>query len=384
MSQSTRVVVRTLALVFATLVFLFLVPSLIGGLMVVLLVVAVTDYSSRRYRNAVRQFNSAVRAVCHHDGAISKVAMAFSRSGPLSGPCYEYARRLMMGEQAIEAAVRAQVPLMLQTAVAMQTPPQEATDAEATADRERQDDQQLVRRELAMVDTTMMPAYGQFIYLTATALVTCNVLAFVTIFIVPTFEVMFDEFGLELPFPQLFSTVPSLGILLLLVVVGAVIIPLLNRGHLLGIRMPRWVPTLPRLAERKAEILCGVADAVDAGWPMGRALALGHEISTRHVERRSLERAMRCIEQGADPVESLHRSGWIDASEAGWLAGASAPRTSQLLRTIADQNVRDARSNLRWMMAVFFPVLVVVLGLVVLAYAFGFFATMLQLIYGLS
>ena len=73
------------ALIFAFFGFLLLLPSLFGALMVVLLVFAVIDYSSRRYRNAVKTFNASVRAVCHHEGAVSKIALAFSKSGPLSG-----------------------------------------------------------------------------------------------------------------------------------------------------------------------------------------------------------------------------------------------------------------------------------------------------------
>lgn len=104
MSRRTRVVFWTFALIFLFFGFLLLLPSLFGALLAILLVFAVIDYSSRRYRNAVQTFNASMRAVCHHEGAINKVALAFSKSGPLSGPCYEYARRLMMGENPVDAA----------------------------------------------------------------------------------------------------------------------------------------------------------------------------------------------------------------------------------------------------------------------------------------
>jgi hypothetical protein len=113
-------------------------------------------------------------------------------------------------------------------------------------------------------------------------------------------------------------------------------------------------------------------------------LAVGHSISTRSLERRSLDQAMRMIEQGFDPVESIRATGWIDSREAAWLRGAPPQRAAELFRVIADQGIRDARSNLRWMMAIFFPVLVLLLGCAVLAYAFGFFATLTRLIHGLT
>jgi type II secretory pathway component PulF len=188
----------------------------------------------------------------------------------------------------------------------------------------------------------------------------------------------------ELPFRWLFSTAPAIWILFFLTFIAVVAVPLLNRGHLFGLRLPRWVPTMPRLAERKADVLHGLADGVEAGWPIGRALAVGHSIATRSLERRSLDYAMRLIEQGLDPVEAIRRSGWIEPEEASWLSGTSPKRMAELLRSIARQDVRDARANLRWLMAMLFPLLVVLLGLCVMAYAFGFFAIMSELINGIA
>jgi hypothetical protein len=377
MSRPTRIAIWTVGIIFALSSFLWLLPSLIGSLMAILLVFATLDYSSRQYRNAVRTFNSAVRAVCKHQGAIGKVAIAFSRSGPLSGPCYEYARRLMMGEDAIEAAAMARVPLQLRTAIALMSA--EPAEPNPGSDARR------AETELAMVDTTTMPVYGQFIYLTATAMVTCSVLGFMGAFIVPTMEMMATEFNAsENHFRWLMSTAPAIWILFILGLVAMIIVPILNRGHLLGIRLPRLIPRMPRLAEREGEMLHGLADAMDAGWPLGRGLAVGHTISMHSYERRSLDRAMQLIERGVDPAKAIQRTGWIDAGEAAWLSGAPPQRTAELMRTIADQNIRDARSNLRWMMAVFFPTLILLLGIAVLAYAYGFFSTLVELINGLA
>ena len=116
----------------------------------------------------------------------------------------------------------------------------------------------------------------------------------------------------------------------------------------------------------------------------GCGLAVGHTISLHAFERSSLDRAMLLIERGVEPAIAMHRTGWIDADEAEWLSGAPRQRTAQLLRTIADQNIRDARSNLRWIMAIFFPCLITLLGLAVLAYAYGFFASLMELIHGLA
>lgn len=375
--REARVIAKWTGLVLLFIVLLAFMPSLLGALMGILLIYALIDYSSRRYRNSVKTFNSALRSVCHQDGAVGKVALAFSRSGPLSGPCYEYTRRLMMGEDPIEAAVVARVPLQMRTAIAMQTPANGSHETDRRIEEEAS--------EMSLADSSMMPAYGQFIYLTVATLVTCFVLTFLSIFIVPTLESLFEEFfSQELPNQWMFSLSPAVWMLVLLSVVILFVIPMLNRGHFFGFRLPRWIPVMPRLAERKGEILCGLADGIDAGWPLGKALATGHEVSQRTYERRIFEHVMRRIQYGTDPIDAIQQVGWIDRYEAAWLSGASPERTAQLLREIAAQNVRDARANLRWTMVLLFPLLLLLLGLAVAAYAFGFFATLAQLIGSLS
>lgn len=373
MNRSVRIVLTTVISIAAICAFLLVMPSLIGALMGILLVFAIVDYSSRRYRNHVRTFNSAVRSVCQHEGAIGKVALAFSRTGPLSGTCYEYTRRLMMGEGPIDAAVHARVPLQLQTAIAIETP----THA---YDTER--DQDVAETELENVDSTMMPVYGQFVYLIGATIVTVLVLSFLSVFIVPTMEQMFEEFGMDFVFEWAFSTAPVVSMLLFLAVVTMGVIPILN--GMVGMRLPRLIPMLPRRAERKSEFLRGLADGFELGWPVGRTLAIAHAVARHPMDRHSLERIMRRVQDGMDPIESIRRGGWLDRREAAWIDQSNGPRSAQILRTIADQNVRDGTANLRWIMAIFYPVLIVMLGMTVALIVVGFFGTLVELISALS
>jgi type II secretory pathway component PulF len=163
-----------------------------------------------------------------------------------------------------------------------------------------------------------------------------------------------------------------------------IVVPVMSRGTIFGIRFPRWFPMTPRLAQHKSDVLCGLADAIDHGWPMGRALAVGHMISIRKQERRSLQHAMELIEQGQSPAEAIRNAGWIDATEAAWMDGASPQRTAELLRTIADQTIRDSHAKMRWLMSLLFPLLVILIAAAVLTYAYGFFSTLFRLIEGLA
>ena len=361
------VVVAMIALVIA---LLFVLPSLISLLLGLILIVASIETAMQRRRIIVRDMNSALRAVCHKEGAIEKVAVAFSRGGPLSGPSYEYARRLMSGENPVDAAVASHVPLQLGTAVAMESPSQNVAVAAAETG--------LLDR-----DTASMPVYAQLIYLVGTATVACLVLSFVALAVVPMFEVMMEEFGLDMTHGWLMNQTPSFFVVVFLAVTVLIVVPILYKGSLFGARLS-WIPTLPAVALRRAEMLRGIADAVDSGWPIGRALAVGHTIALRRGQRQRLEVAMQMIEQGLPSHTALMRGGWITTQQERWFVDASPRRTADLMRTIADQSVRDAATNLQWLMSIFFPAVVIMIGIVTLAYAFGFFATLMGLIVGLS
>ena len=141
---------------------------------------------------------------------------------------------------------------------------------------------------------------------------------------------------------------------------------------------------MPRLAEDRGHVLRGLADAVDAGWPIGRALVMSHQISVDPFERRSLESAMRWIQRGAETPVALEQTSWLDEEDVAWLSGAKPERTASLLRSIADQNIRDARANVRWAMAVLFPIVVLMLGFWVLMFSTGLFSALSGLVHKLA
>jgi hypothetical protein len=355
-------------LIVLVIALLIVLPSLLSLLLCAILVVACIETVVQQRRSVVRDMNSAFQAVCHKEGGIEKVALAFSRGGPLRGPSYEYARRLMSGENPVDAAVASRIPLQLGTAVAMESP----RGVDTTLSRIAAETDFLDR------DTALMPVYAQLIYLVGTAAVACLVLSFVGVFVIPTFEHLWSEFGVDVRYEWLLSRTPSALILAFVVFTVLVAVPILNSGRIFGLQL-RWLPLLPSAARSKAEMLRGFADAVDSGWPLGRAMAVGHTITLRYDRRRRLEVAMQMIEQGQPAHAALVRGGWITAQQQQWFVGASPRRTADLMRVIADQCVRDAATNLQWLMSLFFPAVVIMIGMATLAYAFGFFAALMGL-----
>ncbi len=187
-----------------------------------------------------------------------------------------------------------------------------------------------------------------------------------------------------MPLQGVFDAAPAVWVLVILGLLLMAAVLFLNRIRWLGVRLPRWIPVTAKMAERRADLLVGLADGIDAGWPIGRTMALGHVIAQSGWERRGFETAMRMVQQGIDPMEAIRRVGWLDSSDVAWLSQASPQRAAELLRHFAGQTVREARENTRWIMAFLFPAVVLGLGIIVLLYAVAFFGALAGLTHGLS
>lgn len=397
MSRTIRVLLWILVILFTGLTFVILLPSLLGIVLTMLLIFGVSDFVVRRRRGTVDAFNSVLRTVVDHGGDLTSVAVAFSRSGPISSQAYEFARRLMMGQEPLEAAARSRIPLQLSTAVAMQTKvegtnttvdktssPTTGNSANSMTSIARRLDAPMDLKSIAFMGTNVATIHGRLMYLFVTASVTLAVLSFMAAFITPTMEQMFEEFGMNQPgYWTRLSITPA--VLVYVLIVGLILaFILLSRNSLLGASMPSWLPTMPRLANRKAELLHGLADAVDAGWPMGRALAVAHTISIDQVERRRLQQAMEWIEQGRSPAEAIRWAGWIDGKDVGWIEDAPADRLGTLLRAVGDRRVRDSVFNLGWIINFVFPVLILILAGVVTVYCHSFLSGLFEIIIQLA
>ena len=165
----------------------------------------------------------------------------------------------MAGQDPVRAAADSRVPLQLGTAVAMRT---------VEADRERES--VLWRPDLIWTrgENGFLPAYTQILYLTLTALITCVVLSFVTVFVLPTIQQMFEEFGMQSPYEWLVvGTTPTWILLSILAVMLLLMVPILARTDRFTIPILNWLPVSPHAAESRADMLGGLADAIESGMP---------------------------------------------------------------------------------------------------------------------
>ena len=73
---------------------------------------------------------------------------------------------------------------------------------------------------------------------------------------------------------------------------------------------------LPHRANRKAEVLNGFADAIDAGMPLDQAIRIGHSISRWASQRNEMHQAFVRLEFGHSIAAVMQQAKWLTATEA--------------------------------------------------------------------
>ena len=369
--------IRIPLVVVATFIALAIVPSLFTMVFVWLLFFLYFDYADRKYKETVSSLNAAIRSVVSTGGDFHKVVRAFSRSGSLRGPCTAYSYLIENGEDPIAAAGATRIPLELSTTIAILSPHVNADDASPLIDAHASMERDMVETE--------MPVFGQILYLIVTVLITCLMVQFLSTFISPTFEKMFNEFGLDYSIGGFrYANIVSVVLLFVLFLVVVVFWPISRSGTFFGIRLPGWFPRFSAYSRRQSEVLHSLADAIDQGVPLERVLAAGRLVSTRTRDARAFMIANQAMEQGATPEQAMHYNGWISEKEMMLLSGRTPKQMASRLRLIADQNVRDGAWNSRWALEIFVPLMILILGTAVLGLAISGVNTLFELINGLS
>ncbi|MCC9643927.1 type II secretion system F family protein [Rhodopirellula sp. JC740] len=220
-------------------------------------------------------------------------------------------------------------------------------------------------------------------------LIAWMILSFLLIFIMPTFERMFEEFGLELPAVtrSLIAVSNRAGEVLIL---GIAIFGMVIVGRLLFSREPQPYRFNPmrwheRFVPPSVNLLSLLAIVVDSGRPITAGLQTLSKCHHIPRVRRQLATSCTLIEQGADPWITLANEQILTSRESRALsvAGSSAVQ-AWLLRWLA-----EARFNRRTLRQHFFTRLISVASLLLLAIvvawsAFAVFLVLINLVRGLA
>ncbi len=215
-------------------------------------------------------------------------------------------------------------------------------------------------------------------------------LLFLMTFIAPTFKVMFNEFGLQLPTPlkvliaicDLVGHYAALWVFALIVLCGLLWSSAARRFF------RRTIAPLvmqPLALKRTAELLKLLALSVDAGRPMTGALST---LARYHFDGRVRQRllfARNEIEQGVESWNCLADANILTPQQAHSLASAPSNQIrAWTLRKLATAKLNTAQRRLSIGLAIAQPIVVLIFAAIVLFIFISFFSVLTLMITSLS
>ena len=225
---------------------------------------------------------------------------------------------------------------------------------------------------------------GRIAYLCWVVAVGLMIVAFVMYFIIPKFEAIFRDFGIELPeitilvirASHLFIESSWLVVLALLGSLIYLLVGIFGAGDM-------SIPIFDRLFPRRHTILIlrALAVVVSAGRPIAPALdSLARWYPTAWV-RRSLGHANTDASQGVEWTEALYANGLLSSSDVGVLTSAQrAGNLAWALRELAETGDRRWAYRLQAWTQIFFVLAMMALGGLVFIIAVAYFAPLTTLI----
>ena len=246
----------------------------------------------------------------------------------------------------------------------------------------KQHDASSIRSEAIMRQTIF--------YLFATLLILGLLLSFLMVFIVPTFEHMLDEFGIDQSAPALWSLRVMVACWInlanywVLWVLGIVLIAFLfwsswSRRFFRRAFATRWVRSAAQA--RSAELLRLLSFAVEAGRPLPAALSTLARYHFDKNVRQDLLFARNEVEQGADVWTSLASARLLTRQESGALANSSSNQSrAWAMRRLADWKHDQIDRFVESKITLMRPVVTLVLAAVVLLMGSAVIGFLVQLI----
>jgi type II secretory pathway component PulF len=239
--------------------------------------------------------------------------------------------------------------------------------------------------------TEIAGSFTQFGYLMWVLLVLTLMITFQMIYIVPSFQKIFQEFDMDLPdtTKALFATANIFGGALFPLVV-LLTLGLLTFALVVFICYLADFPILQGLGDRlffarhRAQLMRLLAIAAEEGMPFETAignLASGNPRYPAPRMTRRLHKALRLASSGADWKDALASARLAQPSDVPLLAAAERARNLPwALRALAERTL--SRSLLRWETArqIAFPLAILAVGLVVMWCCVGLFMPLVKLI----
>jgi type IV pilus assembly protein PilC len=245
---------------------------------------------------------------------------------------------------------------------------------------------------------------GALVYPIVVIAVAMAILTFIMIFIIPRFEEIFMEFGVELPWLTLWlvntsrwmaGTVPGQSVPG--VVIVFVSIPLLwiffklirkaGPGRALTDRLALWTPVFGKLIRKTiiARFTRTLGTLIAAGVPILEAILITRDTSGNWVFERALTKVHDSIREGESFADPLRESKVCDAIVVNMIdVGEETGELDAMLLKVADNYDEEVDVAVASLVSLLEPLMVVVLGGIVGTIVVAMFLPMVAMIESLQ
>ncbi len=334
-------------------------------------------------REAAATLCEAIQTVCRTQGSLAALTRDFGWGDAtlLGARCRAFAAGLERGADPVPLARWMRLPLDMETLLFLQHRHQAAWKSPRAA---------VAGQPTLSIGSQASgwPAGTQLAYLLGILLSSGLVIVFVSQFVMPSIQEMLLEFEIELASWQerwfsAFQWVPPVLVLVVVLWGGlAFLFWITDWNHLLML-LPISGPLIH--ARRRAACLRGVAAAIDAGCESSQALQLTSAATTNRGQQVRLTKALAIAQRGATLGDALCRSGIAPGPTAAWIESAvQTGRVADTLRTLADDLLRRSQLRADTVMAVLFPVGILLCGAFVLSFSYLLLHALTALIHGLA
>ncbi len=237
---------------------------------------------------------------------------------------------------------------------------------------------------------------GAMVYPIVVILVACVIVGFILYFIIPKFEAIFADFGVDLPGMTIFLikashvVVQKFYLVILVPVLIWIFIKLLYRnktGAYILDRVWLMVPVMGTIVEKStvARTMRTLGTLVQSGVPILESLNIVRDTAGNAVFERAFTRIYESIREGETIAQPLRESRIVDDIVVNMIdVGEETGDLDTMLNKIADNYEEEVEVLVESLVSLLEPIMIVVLGGIIGFIVIALFLPLIQLITKLS
>jgi type IV pilus assembly protein PilC len=226
--------------------------------------------------------------------------------------------------------------------------------------------------------------------------VACAIVGFILYFIIPKFESIFADFGVDLPKMTKFLTAAShvvvrrFWVVILTPIILWIIIKLLYRnrtGAYILDRIKLMIPVMGAIVEKStvARTMRTLGTLVQSGVPILESLNIVRDTAGNAVFERAFTRIYESIREGETIAQPLREARIVDDIVVNMIdVGEETGELDNMLNKIADNYDEEVETLVESLVSLLEPVMIVVLGGIIGFIVIALFLPLVQLITKLS